>query len=319
MDVQRILPAYHRMRLREYLNGGARPDIARRTARPNDVLFADIYTADRAGGNTPAAPQGVGEAKHGALDQLRPGPISDQNTGAVDQMQPRTDTWDAGSSFRYVVAGVYMPAANVRTQMEAQVRKAKKAGLQCPHLGRDRQCTATYIRCGDRHQFALRETPRDRGKPHACRYQAGRLGEYVLIADDDRSTREFCKNTFEIFFNYDPEKVLTAGSGKESLDILQHCKVNDLRCGLVVVDSDMPGMSGFELINELYDRNHNVEVLLLQDRAVRAPRPDNYAGDREILPHERFVGQVLRKPFHSEAFIEKIRTLGVPLPDRTGQ
>lgn len=67
-----------------------------------------------------------------------------------------------------------------------------------------------------------------------------------LVVDDSPQDQLLAQEAFE---HLCPECVLTcAGSGREALALLQH---QDFQVDVVLLDLNMPGMSGFELLREM--------------------------------------------------------------------
>ena len=76
----------------------------------------------------------------------------------------------------------------------------------------------------------------------------------VLIVDDERDFVEM----FSLRLQETGERVYTAYSGQESLDILSGEDID-----VVVLDIRMPGMDGIETLKEIKKRHPIVEVILL--------------------------------------------------------
>ena len=64
----------------------------------------------------------------------------------------------------------------------------------------------------------------------------------IVIADDDEAIRELLAHTLEAG-GYD---VLTADNGTDAVKI-----INEAKPDLVILDIDMPGLSGFEVLEKL--------------------------------------------------------------------
>ncbi len=308
MDMQPVNPQYYRMQFREFLLERARQG-GRSPQRSDGALYADVYVT-RDSGVQPPAPQGLGEYKHPAVGEKNPAAPEEPRQN-VQEIAPKDDNWQAISAYRSSQGTESGPSVDKRQLMEELVRKRKKAGLSCPFLGKDNMCSAPFIRCGDRKQYSTRESAKQQTMPHYCRYRPGRRGGFVLIIDDDRAAREFCRNSLELFFRYEADKIITADSAYAAMDILNRWKIEGKHCGLAIIDSDLPGMSGFELVNELFERNHSVEIVLLEDARTPALKPKDYFGDIEIVPQKPWVSRTLNKPFHSQAFIDALRDIGL--------
>jgi len=283
MDFESILPSFYRLRFREYLERiEARRD-ARRTRDSTPLIFADLLVTrdDPHEVQAPPAPQGLGEMKHGAVDDptvefpLEPGDI-------VPEAQPRGADWEAVSAYKMAIGPGAGPDASRRSQIEEQVRRIKALGQVCPYRTDTGVCAVPYVRCGERHQFAVRESVRQHSMPHPCRYIPGHEGEYVLVADNDERLREFVKSSLTLFLNVDEGRILTADSAQKAIDIMNRFKTQDRVVGLLIVDENMPGMSGS-------------------------------AGDRFIAARKRVVHRTLIKPIHSDTLTEATQEVYRPV------
>lgn len=305
MDVPPILPAYYRLRLRRAL--GARAGQTG-SPRPADSV---IISQPRGWQVNPAtilpAPQGVGEQKHAPTDMPRSPDVVDNNINVPQGAAPDPGA-PADYAHRYRVYST-LDMSESRRRMEDRVRRAKRRRLPCPFRSESGQCTKRFIRCGERSQFSMRETGRQQRLPHRCNYYPQIRGDHVLLVDDDPRMRQFCAQSLALFLDYDDEKILTAGAAFEAIDIIKKSKLSGRYCGLVISDIVMPRSSGYDLVNELYYRNFDTEVLLMKARDERADPPEGYMGNVEILPHRPFVGGTLSKPFHSNELISAISKL----------
>lgn len=193
-----------------------------------------------------------------------------------------------------------MPVAwDAKMALEDAVRKSKRSHSPCPHCSPGNVCAAPYIRCGERMQFSTRETPQQRTKDHFCNYRPFRCGSQVLIVSPSENIREFLARSFILFMSVDPGNVLTASCGLEAVTLLNECKMKNTRCRLVVCDIAMADMNGFELVNEIYGRNWDTNIILMQEKGAAVSKPEHFAGDMEILPGDPLVKAVVEKPFHS--------------------
>ena len=193
------------------------------------------------------------------------------------------------------------------------MRHVKALNQACPYKNDHAMCSVPYVRCGERHQFATRESHRQQTMPHMCMYRPGNSGDYFVVADNDRRVRDFVKNALELFLNIDESRIVTLDSAQKAIDTLNQFKIQNKRVRLLIVDENMPGMNGFELVNELYSRNHNVQILLMHDPARAVNKPRDYAGDRYIAPRRRVVNRTLLKPIHSDTLAEAaLEMVGAP-------
>jgi DNA-binding response OmpR family regulator len=131
----------------------------------------------------------------------------------------------------------------------------------------------------------------------------------VLIVDDDPNMLDFCTSSFALFLDFDGAKIATAVSVGKAVEQLSRSKILGEKFGLVIADIAMPGRTGFDLVNELYDRNFEVEIVLMKEAHEPFDPPAGYRGDTEVLPNQPFVSGVLTKPFHSEALVAEIKKL----------
>jgi CheY-like chemotaxis protein len=134
---------------------------------------------------------------------------------------------------------------------------------------------------------------------------------HILIVDENKAVREFCKNSIQLFFNFNGNLIETAGNGFEAIEILKRFKIQGKQCGLVICDTDLSGISGFEIVNELYNRNYNAQVILTRDEKTRSAAPRDFKGLREIIPEHAVVKKIIAKPFHSQTFIDAIKSMDI--------
>jgi CheY-like chemotaxis protein len=126
--------------------------------------------------------------------------------------------------------------------------------------------------------------------------------------------RDFLKTSLEIFFKIPENRIITADTAEKVIAMLNDLKTRGKRPRLVVIDAAMPGLSGYEIVNELYYRNFNADVVLLDDTASQRVRPASYMGDRDIVPGKPLVRAVLPKPFHSDSLLDALHGLGITGP-----
>jgi len=91
--------------------------------------------------------------------------------------------------------------------------------------------------------------------------------------------------------------MLTAGGGKEALEIYKAYK---LKIDLVILDMIMPDMGGSETFDQLKEINPDVKVLLSSGYSV-----DGQA--TEIL--ERGCSGFIQKPFNMKSLSQKLRNI----------
>jgi len=192
----------------------------------------------------------------------------------------------------------------LRKLMEDAARKSKRSRESCPYCNPRNVCARPYIRCGERMQFSTRESIDQRIQPHRCNYNPTCGDSNVLVVAESKTVRDFLANSLVMFLHIDPGSIHAASSGQEAIAILNRCKLENKRCRLVVSDISMQGLNGFELVNEIFARNWETNIVLLNDKNVTVPKPKRYAGDIEIVPGEPLVRAVVQKPFHSEEIVK---------------
>jgi len=94
----------------------------------------------------------------------------------------------------------------------------------------------------------------------------------ILVVDDDADIRDVLRDRLDSL-GY---RVLVAATGKESLDALERHTPQ-----LVLLDIEMPGMNGLEVLKEIRNREHDVAVVMITahgtlERAVQAMREGAY-------------------------------------------
>ena len=110
----------------------------------------------------------------------------------------------------------------------------------------------------------------------------------VLVVDDDLAVREFLKFALEL----EGLEVHACACGA---DLLDHPQLVHAAC--LVVDYQMPGMDGFEVLRALKTRNCRVPIILITGNATVAIRR------RAALAGVRHV---VEKPLLDSALIESI-------------
>ena len=196
-----------------------------------------------------------------------------------------------------------------RKKLENSIRKIKRLRRECPYRTDKDACAKVFIRCGERTQYSLRESTNQQMHPHKCTYSLTQLGGRALIVDEDVRIREFCKQTLALFLGRSDADSAATDSLSEAVELLNRSKISGKKFGLVIVDAALKGNGGYRLINELYKRNYEADIILTKNESTRAKPPTDYLGDAEIAPNERFVNCVLAKPFHSEELVDALKKL----------
>ena len=94
----------------------------------------------------------------------------------------------------------------------------------------------------------------------------------ILVVDDDQNIQEIIKDRLE-YLNC---RVLVASNGREGLEVLEHQIPQ-----MVLLDIEMPGMNGLEVLKEIRKREYDVSVVMITaygtiDRAVQAIKGGAY-------------------------------------------
>jgi two-component system response regulator PilR (NtrC family) len=117
----------------------------------------------------------------------------------------------------------------------------------------------------------------------------------ILVVDDERSMREM----LEIFLAREGYSVAACASGSEALRHLSHEDFD-----LVITDINMPGLSGFDLLREVREKDPGLPVLMIT--AYGSP-------DSAVQAMKKGATDYLTKPFR----IEEVKTrIGGPLERR---
>jgi CheY-like chemotaxis protein len=307
MEPNEVLSDYYRLRLSDALRGRlelSANQIRNEAVKP--VIFADVLTLQQVRNQT-VPPIDPGELKHSALDRKSPGDTTENSIPLKQPAQPYAST--AMEYARRYRMESRIDHTDFRRKMEDRVRRSKRAGSECPFKDENGQCSALFIRCGDRLQFSMRETGSERGYLHRCTWDWRNRGGNVLIVDDDEKMRNFCASSFSLFLNIDESRIATAPSVDRAIDLLMRSKIDGKKFGLVITDILMPGRTGYDLVNELYDRNFEVEIVLMKEEHDLVRVPSDYRGAAEVLPNRPFVSGILIKPFHSDALVLEVEKL----------
>jgi len=310
MDINPISINLYRYRFPDLLvDRGARAPQPLSQPKPEDTLVTHIFTSRSNARSVIPAPQGIGETKHVYTKPVQ-NPFVQTAEHPVQQLIQKDDSWFIDSAFKYTVgSNYYKPPLETREKMETEVRRCKKAGLPCPHADSNFHCSALFIRCGDRNQFASPETLEQRNLPHTCLYRPKKTGNYIVIIDENEAIRDFCKNSIEIFLDYSSEYIITGSSGFEAAEILNRLKTEGKQCGLLICDANLSGFTGFDVVNQLFDRNYNTDVVLFKNQNEVLRRPQEFKGLDEIVDSKTIVKKIISKPFHSSEFIAALKSM----------
>lgn len=113
-------------------------------------------------------------------------------------------------------------------------------------------------------------------------------GELVLLVDDERAVRRVTRRILE----HAEYRVIEAESGEAALEL---CAEADEAPEAVISDVVMPGMSGYELVEELHERYPGIAILLMTGYTEPG------SGD------EALHGRILKKPFDATTLVRMVR------------
>jgi CheY-like chemotaxis protein len=305
MNIQGITPSFYRYNLDAALDEPGSP----LPGAKQDYLFVDMVMGVKPPQTAVRAPQDIGELKHPLADEKNAAPKT-ENTINVPSIEEAARSSTADHAQRYRMFS-RLNLLESRKKMEDSVRLVKRQRKGCPYCADDRMCAKVFIRCGERAQFSMRESASQQVMAHSCNYAPHSRPGGVLIVDGDAHLSEFCKQTITLFLRRDGAEIQTTDSAAQAIELLKQSKVAGRRFGLVIVDASLPDGGGYWLVNELFRRNHDVNILLTQERRWSKKFPPDYMGNIEVAPSERFVSVVLAKPFHSEDLVKALKKLGV--------
>jgi FixJ family two-component response regulator len=107
----------------------------------------------------------------------------------------------------------------------------------------------------------------------------------VLVVDDDEAVRESLKFALEL----EGLRVLSLGSGP---DLLAHPSLSQADC--VILDCQMPEMTGFEVLDRLRNGNITVPVVLITGNATETlRRRARLAGVRHVVEKPLLDGTLI--------------------------
>jgi DNA-binding NtrC family response regulator len=133
----------------------------------------------------------------------------------------------------------------------------------------------------------------------------------VLVVDDDPDICEVLRDRLASL-GY---RVLTAGSGKQGLEILDHENAR-----LVLLDIEMPGMNGLEVLREVMRREYQATVVMISaygtiERAVQAMKEGAY--DFIPKPFEPdHIALIVAKALERESLKTEVQMLSEQLDER---
>lgn len=130
-----------------------------------------------------------------------------------------------------------------------------------------------------------------------------RVKPLVMVVDDEPGVRELIGDALRLG-GYD---AVEAADGNEALHVLSRTQP-----ALLIVDVNMPGMDGFQLVRALRDKGQQTPVIMLSAR-----------GDRVDVTHGLQLGadDYVRKPFGLEELLLRVQAVlrRTQRPDATGE
>jgi adenylate cyclase len=130
------------------------------------------------------------------------------------------------------------------------------------------------------------------------------FGGTILVVDDDPDIREVLKDRLESLGC----RVLVAPSGKEGLELLEKQSPQ-----IVLLDIEMPGMSGLEVLKEIRSRRIDVTVVMITayatiERAVQAMKEGAYDFIPKPFEPEQ-IALIAQKAFERERLKREVNIL----------
>ncbi|PLX02540.1 MAG: hypothetical protein C0594_11835 [Marinilabiliales bacterium] len=113
----------------------------------------------------------------------------------------------------------------------------------------------------------------------------------ILVIDDSSTNIMLLKNIFEV----EGFVVFTAESGKQALKIFEAKKPD-----IVLLDIMMPGMDGYEVLNEIRKTKTDVPVLMVTAKKEVADINKSF---------ELGATDFIKKPFDVQVLVEKVKNL----------
>ncbi len=117
------------------------------------------------------------------------------------------------------------------------------------------------------------------------------MGNLVLIADDDADIVRFVALNLQL----EGFEVVVAGNGRDALD-----KALELQPSLILLDTMMPGMDGYEVCARLRDQRPGaaIPVIMLTAKSLEADRAMAFTAG---------VDDWVTKPFDPADLVAKVR------------
>ena len=116
----------------------------------------------------------------------------------------------------------------------------------------------------------------------------------VLIVEDE----EFILNTLSFVLENDGFRVFTASNGLSALQILLEKKESMTLIELMILDLELPGLTGFQLLDELRNRNISLSTIVITGSIHSSTLQRK---------HERNYQGLLKKPFEPKDILQCIQ------------
>jgi len=123
-------------------------------------------------------------------------------------------------------------------------------------------------------------------------------GMRILVVDDSKATRTIMKGML------DSAEVVEASNGSEAIDRLRE----EERLDLVMIDWNMPGMTGLELVQAVREQAQYDDVRLMMVTSETDSR-------NVLRALQAGVDEYIMKPFTKQDLMQKIELLGLTSSD----
>ncbi len=193
-----------------------------------------------------------------------------------------------------------------RVEMEHRVRIHKWKGENCPYSC-EGKCSNTEIRCGERFQYNLPESEKEKNDIHVCNYTSmlSLNKANVLVVDDEDAIREIC-STYLNQLGIAKEQIVCVSNVADAKKTLDQGKINSKTYSLIVSDIVMPAETGYGLVDFIVERNFNSRIILISGYYAEEDKANTYLGDCEIFPGQKPVVEFIKKPFSFADFRKAI-------------